>query len=145
MDGKGRATEGLALLKEKRLSNRGQPLFYYYTSIFIKDLLPFLQRRYYRILCQSLAYSELTNDLILIIADDKGGVHLRISILEVHRLREMAIGKGLGINDLTIIILNDQGELLSSGVIKHHLEDDIVVAGAQVIYSYLLICNRTLL
>jgi hypothetical protein len=66
-------------------------------------------------------------------------VDLGIRVLEENRFREMYIAELLVVDNVTGIVLDDQPEFIGGGVFEIHLEDDVVIAGAQVLYGNLFI------
>jgi hypothetical protein len=66
-------------------------------------------------------------------------VDLGIRVLEENRFSEMYIAELLVVDDITGIVLDDEPEFVGGGVVELHLEDNVVIAGAQVLNGNLFV------
>jgi len=97
-----------------------------------------LEACYGRVLSNGLYNLEVTNDVGTVCsANDKGRLDLVVGIFEVHVLCEVCFAELLVVNNITGVVLDDQGELFSGGVIEYNLENDLVVAGTNILNRYL--------
>ena len=98
-----------------------------------------LETGYYRVFGQRPVDCELTNDLVVVAsADDESRLDLSVSVLEEYGLGEVRISELLMVYYITVVVLDDQGELFGGGVVELYLEDNVVFGRTLVLNRYLL-------
>ncbi len=99
-----------------------------------------LERRYSGVLSNGLYNLEVTNDIATCRrADDEGRLDLGVGVFEVYVLCEVCFAELLVVNNISGVILDDQGELFSIWVVEYNLENDLVVGSAYVLNRYLCV------
>ncbi len=100
-------------------------------GLFLSDNL---ERRYGGVLSNGLYNLEVTNDIVTVrSADDESRLDLCVGIFEVYILCEVCFAELLVVDNVSGVILDDQGEFFACGVVEDDLEDDLIVGGAYVL------------
>ena len=108
------------------------------------ETLTYLERSYRSVLSDGLNDVELTNYFVVSVTDDEGRFDLAVRVLEIHILCEVRSVELLVVNYVAVIVLDDQGEFFTGGVVELNLENYVVVIGANVFNRNLCIIDRCL-
>jgi hypothetical protein len=87
---------------------------------------------------QGRVHLELADDVLVVGADNERGLDGQFSILDYHQFGKMRIGVLLVENDIPVVVLYDEGELLTGGVFEIHFEGDILIGGTHELYGHLV-------
>ena len=105
-----------------------------------------LENGYRSVLGDSLYDMELTNYVAVVsAADNKRRSDLGFRVLEIYIFCKMCFAELLVVNDVPVVVLDDQGELLTGWVFELHLENNIVLGSAYILDRYLFVGEGSLL